>query len=160
MFLFIAAAHRLDRGASRSTVEHPAVLVTAESCQPFGGCTTQTSWTRPPPRRCREAEPLGASTAWAPTSTAATSPWPEVGAILRSSHGIGEALARIYDLPLYRALWPFTPHLLPPGDAARHGLGLRVNRARGQRRALAHSSKGRMIFFSLIPMTITPLVGR
>lgn len=136
-------------------VEHPAVLRTTESCQPFGGCTTETSVDAGATEALREAEPLGRFNGLGTYIDRGHLAVGEVAQIVRTSDGIGEAVRRIYDLPLYRALaftitycFLVTPLAMTLGFA----IALAVN-------TVPRLLKGPVIFMSLIPMSITPLVG-
>ena len=136
-------------------VEHPQVLVTSESCQPFAGCTTTTSVDAAATAALREAEPLGRFNGLGTYVDRGHLAFAEVGAILRSADGFGDAVRRIYDLPLYRALAftvTFTALVTPLAMILGFGIALAVN-------AVPRLLKGPVIFFSLIPMSITPLVG-
>ena len=136
-------------------VEHPQVLVTSESCQPFAGCTTTTSVDAAATAALREAEPLGRFNGLGTYVDRGHLAFAEVGAILRSAEGFGDAVRRIYDLPLYRALAftvTFTALVTPLAMILGFGIALAVN-------AVPRLLKGPVIFFSLIPMSITPLVG-
>lgn len=136
-------------------VEHPQVLVTSESCQPFAGCTTTTSVDAAATAALREAEPLGRFNGLGTYIDRGHLAFAEVGAILRSAEGVGDAVRRIYDLPLYRALAftvTFTALVTPLAMLLGFGIALAVN-------AVPRLLKGPVIFFSLIPMSITPLVG-
>jgi multiple sugar transport system permease protein len=154
MFLFIA----LPIGSivvQSLHVEHPAVLVTSESCQPFGGCTTQTSVDAAATAALREAQPLGRFNGFGTYLDRGHLAVAEMRAILTTSTGLGDAASRIYNLPLYRALaFTLTYCLLvtPLAMALGFAIALAVN-------AVPRLLKGPVIFFSLIPMTITPLVG-
>jgi multiple sugar transport system permease protein len=79
----------------------------------------------------------------------------QVAEIWRSAEGFGDAVARIYNLPLYKALaFTITYCALVTPLAMILGLciALAVN-------TVPRMLKGTVIFFSLVPMLITPLVG-
>ena len=134
---------------------HEAVLREVENCVPLVGCKTETAMDHEATRALREAEPLGrfvgldifldrghlavaeVKEAWAASAT-----WKEFS-------------NRIFNLPLYRALsftvtftFVVTPLLIVLGMM----IALAVN-------SLHRHLKGLMIFFSLLPMIVTPLIG-
>jgi ABC-type sugar transport system permease subunit len=154
MFLFIALPI-VSVVMQSLFAPHEAVLVEVESCTPLVGCTTETSVDQDATRELREAQPLGRfvgldiyfdrghlaidelKEAWASTAT-----WGEFG-------------NKLFNLPLYRALgftltftFVVTPLLIILGLM----IALAVN-------SLHRHLKGLMIFFSLLPMIVTPLIG-
>lgn len=136
-------------------VEHPQVLITSESCQPFGGCTTTTTVDAAATAKLREEQPLGQFNGLGTYFDRNHLAFAEIGQILRASNGIGDAAARIYNLPLYKALaFTVTYCLLVTPLAMVLGfvIALAVN-------TVPRLLKGPVIFFSLVPMLITPLVG-
>jgi ABC-type sugar transport system permease subunit len=136
-------------------VEHPQVLRVTESCQPFQPCTQETSVDAAATAALREAEPLGAWNGLGTYVDRNHLAFAEVGAILRDSEGLGDAAARLYNLPFYKALaFTFAYCLLvtPLALILGFGIALAVN-------TVPRAFKGPVIFFSLVPMLITPLVG-
>lgn len=136
-------------------IEHPQVIVTSETCQPFGGCTTTTTVDAAATAQLRTEEPLGQFNGLGTFVDRNHLAFREVGAILTGEGGLGEKIGRIYNLPLYRALaftvtycFVVTPLAMLLGLA----IALAVN-------TVPRMLKGPVIFFSLIPMLITPLVG-
>jgi len=133
---------------------HEAVLITVENCGPFG-CKEETTIDQEATQALRSSQPLGrfvgfdiykdrghlaiseVATAWSDTAT-----W-------------GEFLSALRNLPFYRALaftltftFTVTPLLILLGLA----IALAVN-------SLHRHLKGLVIFFSLLPMIVTPLIG-
>ena len=136
-------------------VEHPQVLVTTESCQPFAGCTTTTTVDASATAQLREEQPLGRFNGLGTYLDRGHLAVREVGAILRGGGSFRDKLSRIYDLPLYRALSftvTFTALVTPLAMMLGFVIALAVN-------TVPRLLKGPVIFFSLIPMSITPLVG-
>ena len=136
-------------------VEHPQVLVTSETCQPFGGCTTTTVVDSAATAQLRAEEPLGRFNGFGTYIDRNHLAFAELGEIFRNSDGLGDALARVYNLPLYKALaFTITYCILVTPLAMILGLciALAVN-------TVPRMLKGTVIFFSLVPMLITPLVG-
>ena len=154
MFLFIALPI-VSVVMQSLFAPHEAVLVEVESCTPLVGCTTETSVDQDATRELRKAKPLGRfvgldiyfdrghlavnelNEAWAATAT-----WGEFG-------------NKLFNLPLYRALgftltftFVVTPLLIILGLM----IALAIN-------SLHRHLKGLMIFFSLLPMIVTPLIG-
>jgi multiple sugar transport system permease protein len=103
----------------------------------------------------REAQPLGQFNGFGTYIDRNHLAFAELGSILSSSDGIGDALSRIYNLPLYRALAFTVTYCLMVTPLAM-GLGLLIALAVN---TVPRVLKGPVIFFSLIPMLITPLVG-
>ncbi|EYD77207.1 binding protein-protein-dependent transport system inner membrane component [Rubellimicrobium mesophilum DSM 19309] len=136
-------------------VEHPQVLITSETCQPFGGCTTTTTVDASATAQLREDEPLGQFNGLGTYFDRNHLAFREIREILRTADGVGDVVSRIYNLPLYKALaFTVTYCLLVTPLAMILGLmiALAVN-------TVPQMLKGPVIFFSLVPMLITPLVG-
>jgi multiple sugar transport system permease protein len=85
-------------------IEHPAVLRTTETCQPFGGCVTETNIDAAATAALRAAEPLGRFNGIATHLGRNHLAVEQIGAVLAGAEGPAEALRRVYDLPLCRAL--------------------------------------------------------
>jgi ABC-type sugar transport system permease subunit len=127
MLLFIALPV-ISVAVQSLFVAHAKVLVTVESCTPFG-CSKDT-----------HVDPAAVD---------------EIGAILAVNSGIGDVASRIYALPFYRALsftLAYTFVVTPLAMLLGFLIALGVN-------GLPQLLKGPVIFFSLLPMIITPLVG-
>jgi len=136
-------------------VEHEKVLVTVENCQPFGGCTTETKIDNEATQQLLEAEPLGKFNGLGTYTNRAHLAFAEIAAIVASNTGFADAAARIYDLPFYRALvftLAYTFIVTPLAIILGFMIALAVN-------IVPSLLKGPVIFFSLLPMIITPLVG-
>ena len=85
-------------------VEHPQVLVTRETCQPFGGCTTETVVDAQASAALREAEPLGRFNGIGTYLDRNHLAFGEIATLWRLNESWGEFLSGVYNLPLYRAL--------------------------------------------------------
>jgi ABC-type sugar transport system permease subunit len=136
-------------------VEHEKVLVTVENCQPFGGCTTETKIDNEATQELLDAEPLGKFNGLGTYTNRAHLAFAEIGAIVAANTGFADAAARIYDLPFYRALvftLAYTFIVTPLAIILGFMIALAVN-------IVPSLLKGPVIFFSLLPMIITPLVG-
>ena len=133
---------------------HDQVFVTVENCGPFG-CQEETSVDSEATAKLRAEQPLGK---WAGLDIyfdrghLATT---EVAAAWNSRSSMGDFLSTLVNLPFYRALaftltytFVVTPLLIILGFM----IAVAVN-------ALNQSLKGFVIFFSLLPMIVTPLIG-
>ncbi len=131
-----------------------AVLVTVEECGPFG-CKPSTTIDQEATQLLRDANPLGQ---WAgleiylDRSHLAVA---EVGELWRNSPSWGAFFDRLGNLPFYRAMgftltytFVVTPLMIVFGLV----IALAVN-------TLTSWIKGLVIFFSLLPFIVTPLVG-
>ena len=135
-------------------IEHSKVMVTVESCGPFG-CTKDTHVDAEKTLELQRAEPLGRFNGLGTYFNRSHLAVAEIGTILANNTGLGDVAGRIYGLPLYRALaftlaycFLVTPLAMLLGFL----IALGVN-------GLPHLIKGPAIFISLLPMIITPLVG-
>ncbi len=136
-------------------VEHPKVLITVETCQPLGGCTTETRVDSEAIARLKEEQPLGQFNGLGTYLNRAHLAVGEIAEILADNAGPGDVAARIYDLPFYRALaftLAYTFVVTPLAMLLGFLIALAVN-------MVPSLLKGPVIFFSLLPMIITPLIG-
>lgn len=136
-------------------IEHPQVVVLSETCQPFGGCVETTSVDAAATAELRAEQPLGQFNGLGTYVDRNHLAFDELGLILSDSAGPGEAISRIYNLPLYRAIAftvAYTAVVTPIAMILGFFIALAVNTVPGM-------FKGPVVFFSLIPMLITPLVG-
>lgn len=153
MLIFIAAP--LVSIVSQSLfAPHEAVLVTVENCGPFG-CTQETTIDQEATAELRESEPMGRFVGLDVYLDRGHLAVNEVGEAWRTSESVGEFFGTIFNLPFYRALsftltytFVCTPLLIALGFT----IAISVN-------ALHRHLKGLVIFFSLLPMIVTPLVG-
>jgi ABC-type sugar transport system permease subunit len=134
---------------------HPAVLVEAENCAPLVGCTIETTIDQNATRDLRQTNPLGRFVGLNIYLDRGHLAVAEVGAIWAAAESWGAFWSRLFNLPLYRALsftltyaFVVTPLLIVFGLT----IALAVN-------SLHRHLKGLMIFFSLLPMIVTPLIG-
>ena len=136
-------------------VQHERVLVQVENCGPFGGCTTETRVDAEATEALRAAEPLGRFNGFGTYVDRNHLAVSEVGAILESSGGFVDAAKRIYNLPFYKALLftlTYTFVVTPLAMALGFAIALAVN-------SIPALFRGPVIFFSLLPMIVTPLIG-
>ena len=125
-----------------------------EYCGPFG-CTTETSIDQEATAALRDAAPMGRFVGLDIYKDRGHLAFAEVGEAWSTATGIGDFFAKVYNLPFYKALaftltytFVCTPLLIALGFA----IAVAVN-------SLHRSLKGLMIFFSLLPMIVTPLIG-
>ena len=135
-------------------VPHQAVLIETENCGPFG-CTTETTVDQEATAAIREAQPIGRFVGLDIYTDRGHLALAEVGEAWRTSPSLGAFFGELSDLPFYRALtftltytFVCTPFLIMLGFA----IAVAVN-------SLHKRLKGLMIFFSLLPMIVTPLIG-
>jgi len=153
MLLFIAAP--LVSVVTQSIyAPHEPVLVTVENCTPFR-CTEETTIDQDATRALREAEPLGRFVGLDIYLNRNHLAVAEVAEAWRTTDSLGAFVSELGDLPFYRAMaftltytFTVTPLLILLGLA----IALAVN-------AMVQWLKGLVIFFSLLPMIVTPLVG-
>jgi ABC-type sugar transport system permease subunit len=136
-------------------VEHGRILVEVESCQPFGGCTTETRVDTAAMAELQQEQPMGRFNGLGTYFNRGHLAFDEIGAILASNNGLGDIVTRIYNLPFYKALsftLVFCFVVTPLAMALGFVIALAVN-------TVPKMIKGPVIFFSLLPMIITPLIG-
>lgn len=136
-------------------VSHERVMVEVENCQPFGGCTTELRVDAEATAQLVREQPLGRFNGLGTYFNRAHLAIDELGTIFGSNRSFGDKLALVFNLPFYKALlftlaycFVVTPLAMALGFA----IALGVN-------ALPRITKGPVIFFSLLPMIITPLIG-
>ncbi len=133
---------------------HEAVLVESENCGPFG-CTKTTVIDQDVSAALRASEPLGRFVGLDIYLDRGHLAVNEVAAAWRSSTSVGNFFAKLNNLPLYRAMaftltytFTVTPFMLVFGFI----IAVSVN-------SLNRYLKGMVIFFSLLPMIVSPLIG-
>ena len=153
MFLFIAVP-LVSVFIQSLHVEHEQVLVVAESCDPFG-CTETTSVDQEATAQLRAEKPLGKFNGLRTYANRSHLAFAEIAAMWRTTSNWGAFFSELFNLPFYRALsftltytFLVTPFVLALGLAVAVG----VNN-------LPRLVKGPTIFFSLLPMIVTPLIG-
>lgn len=133
---------------------HEQVIVEVENCGPFG-CTQSTTVDTVATQKLRDAQPLGQ---WAGLSVykdrnhlALT----EVARAWVNSDGLPDFGRSLMNLPFYKALaftLTYTAVVTPLTIILGFFIAIAVN-------SVARALKGPTIFFSLLPMIVTPLVG-
>ncbi len=133
---------------------HEAVLVTVENSGPFG-ITKSTSIDQEATEALRAAEPLGrfvGSQIYFDRGHLAIN---ELASLWQTTETWGDFTSRLGNLPFYRALsftLTYTFTTVPLLMALGFMIALAVN-------TLPGALKGLTIFFSLLPMIVTPIIG-
>lgn len=153
MILFIAIPI-LSVGYQSMFIQHEQILVISETCSPFG-CNEQVSVDAAAMRELREAQPMGRFNGLGTFTNSTHLAFDSIVEIFRSSENFGEIRNKIMNLPFYKALiftlaytFIVTPLVIIFGFI----VAVVVN-------SLPGLFKGPVIFFSLLPMIVTPLVG-
>jgi ABC-type sugar transport system permease subunit len=135
-------------------VEHGKVMTEVDDCGPFG-CTTEIRVDAEATAALRADQPMGQFNGLGTYINRNHLAFAEIGAILKTANGIGDAIAQIYNLPFYKALaftLAYTFIVTPLAMALGFAIALAVN-------VMPRTVKGPVIFFSLLPMIVTPLIG-
>lgn len=133
---------------------HEQVVVTVENCGPFG-CKETTAVDQEATQALRDAQPLGK---WAGTSIYTDRNHlaiGEIGTAWVNADGLPDFGRSLMNLPFYNALaftLTYTFIVTPLTIILGFCIAIAVN-------TVAQSLKGPTIFFSLLPMIVTPLVG-
>jgi ABC-type sugar transport system permease subunit len=133
---------------------HEAVFVTVENCGPFG-CNEETTIDQDATRALREAEPLGRFIGLDIYLNRGHLAVTEVGDAWRAADSLGAFAERLGNLPFYRAMaftLTYTFITVPLLILLGLMIALAVN-------SLHRRLKGLVIFFSLLPMIVTPIIG-
>jgi ABC-type sugar transport system permease subunit len=133
---------------------HPQVIVEVENCTPFG-CTKSTTIDQAATRVLREKEPLGQFVGLGIYKDRSHLAANEIAQLWNASSGIGAFWARLMNLPFYKALvftLTYMAFVTPLSIILGFFIALGVN-------AIPKLLRGPVIFMSLLPMIITPLVG-
>jgi ABC-type sugar transport system permease subunit len=136
-------------------VEHDKILVTSETCQPLGGCVTETRVDSDATAKLRQEQPLGKFNGLGVYKDHNHLAFADIRKILAADSGFVETVSLIYDLPFYRALvftLTYALTVTPLAMCLGFIIALAVN-------AVPKLLKGPVIFFSLLPMVVTPLIG-
>ena len=135
-------------------VQHEQILVKTQNCGPFG-CTDVVSVDTAAMARQREESPMGRFNWLGTYANPSHLAFGEIGRIWQAAPDAGAALERILNLPFYAALAftaAYTAIVTPLAIVLGFLIALAVN-------AIPKLIKGPVIFFSLLPMIVTPLVG-
>ncbi|MEM9715478.1 MAG: sugar ABC transporter permease [Pseudomonadota bacterium] len=135
-------------------VEHDQVLVTNESCGPFG-CNTETTIDTEATAQLRDEQPLGQFNGLGTYINRSHLAFSEVGEAWQAREGLRDFINRLMNLPFYNALiftLVYTAVVTPAVIVIGLGIAVGVNN-------LPRMVRGPTIFVSLLPMIVTPLVG-
>lgn len=133
---------------------HDRVVIEVENCTPFG-CTKSTVIDQEATRKLREEQPLGRFVGASIYTDRSHLALAELTQAWQRGDGIGEFFARAMSLPFYRALaftLTYMAIVTPCSILLGFVVALAVN-------AIPRLFRGPVIFFSLLPMIVTPLVG-
>ncbi|MEO1744999.1 MAG: sugar ABC transporter permease [Pseudomonadota bacterium] len=134
--------------------EHEQVMKEVETCSVFS-CETQVTVDAEATQLLYEEDPLGQFVGLANYTNRAHLAFDELGALWQSTSSVGEFIAGMGNFPFYRALaftLTYTFVVTPLVIALGFVIALAVN-------MITPQLKGPVIFFSLLPMIITPLIG-
>ena len=134
---------------------HPAVLVEVETCTPLVGCTIETSIDQEATAGLRAAKPLGRFVGLEIFKDRGHLAILEVKEIWGATSSFEEFFSRLTNLPFYRAMYftlTFTFIVTPLVVLVGFLVALNVN-------ALYQRLRGLVVFLSLLPFVINPLIG-
>ena len=134
-------------------IEHPKVMTEVETCGPFN-CTTELRVDADATAELRAAEPLGKFIGFGTYLNRNHLASSEVAVLWRESEGVISFIRSLYNLPFYKALsftlvytFVVTPLVIILGFC----IAVAVN-------AIPRILRGSVIFVSLLPMIVTPLI--
>jgi len=142
-------------GVQSLYVEHDRILTQVESCVPFGGCRQEYVVDAQATAQLRAEQPLGKFNGFGTYLDSGHLAVAEVKRIYATSSGLGNFLASLYGLKFYRALFftlTYAFFVTPLAMCLGFMVALAVNR-------LSSVLKGLVLFLSLLPMIVTPLIG-
>ena len=153
MFLFIAMP--IVSVLTQSVyAPHEQVIREVENCTLFG-CSKATQIDQEATRALRDAEPMGRFVGPSIYTDRNHLAFAEIAGIWRNASGLGSFFGQVTNLPFYDALsftLTYTALVTPLSLAFGLIIALAVN-------ALPRLFRGPVIFVSLLPMIVTPLVG-
>ena len=153
MLLFIALPI-VSVGYQSLFIEHDQVLVEVETCDPFS-CTRELRVDADAMAAMRDQAPMGKFNGLGTYTNSSHLAFDEVAAIWASSPSVWTFLGGLTNLPLYNAMaftMAYTFIVTPLVIIVGFFIALGVN-------AVPGLIKGPVIFFSLLPMIVTPLIG-
>lgn len=133
---------------------HEQVIREVETCNVFG-CKTSTAVDAEATAAQRAAEPMGRFVGASIYSDRNHLALSEIGALWSGAQGLGGFVSGLMNLPFYGALaftLTYTALVTPMAILLGFCIALAVN-------AIPRLLRGPAIFFSLLPMIVTPLVG-
>ncbi len=135
-------------------VEHPFVMNEVESCGPFG-CKTELKVDAEATAALRDEKPLGKFNGFGTYTNRNHLAVAEIKTLTQNASSLREFLRGLYNLPFYKALLftlAYTFVVVPLVIVLGFCIAVGVN-------AIPRLLKGPVIFVSLLPMIVTPLVG-
>ncbi|MFZ1814357.1 MAG: sugar ABC transporter permease [Rhizobiaceae bacterium] len=153
MFLFIALPI-VSVIVQSMYAPHEQVIKEVQNCTLFG-CTKSTTVDHEATAALREQSPLGRFVGGDIYTNRGHLATGEVSRIWQEASSIGDFMSRLLNLPLYGALaftLTYTAIVTPGAMMLGFIIAVAVN-------SLPRLMRGPMIFFSLLPMIVTPLVG-
>ena len=153
MFLFIALPLTSIVSQSLHT-PHEAVLIEVESCDPFG-CKTDITIAYEASQQIKEDKPQGKWVGFQIYTDRNHLAFKEVGELWENKTNFIDFFSSLKNLPFYRAMGftlTYTGVVTPLVILFGFIIALAVN-------SLHRHLKGLMVFFSLLPMIVTPLIG-
>jgi ABC-type sugar transport system permease subunit len=153
MFLFIALPLTSIVSQSLHT-PHEAVLIEVESCDPFG-CKTDITIDHEASQQIKEDKPQGKWVGFQIYTDRNHLAFKEVGELWENKTNFINFISSLKNLPFYRAMGftlTYTGVVTPLVILFGFIIALAVN-------SLHRHLKGLMVFFSLLPMIVTPLIG-
>lgn len=135
-------------------IGHARVMIEVENCGPFG-CQMETQVDVAATKQLVEDQPLGIFNGFGTYANRGHLAIGEIAEIWRTTSGPIDFVNRVYDLPFYKALTftlTYTFVVAPLVLVLGFIIALAVN-------SLPGMLKGPTIFFSLLPMIVTPLIG-
>ncbi len=135
-------------------IEHEQILIEGETCGPFG-CTPEVSVDSAAMLELRDREPAGRFNGLGTYTNTSHLAFDEITEIFATSDNFNQIRNRIMNLPFYKALiftLAYTFIVTPLVIALGFLIAIVVN-------SIPKYFRGPVIFFSLLPMLVTPLVG-
>ena len=135
-------------------IEHPQVLVEVENCDPFA-CTKATRVDTDAMAILKKEQPLGRFAGLASYTNRNHLAFSEIAEIVRTASGTADIADQVLNLPFYKALsftLTYCLFVTPAAMILGFSIALAVN-------TLSKRVKGPVIFVSILPMIITPLIG-
>lgn len=153
MILFIAIPI-VSVGYQSLFVEHRQVMTEVETCGPFG-CKPELRVDASAMQQLREESPMGRFNGLSTYTNASHLAVSNIADAWRKSEDIGQFMSMVMNMPFYKALFftlAYTFIVTPLVIVLGFFIALAVNSIPG-------FLKGPVIFFSLLPMIVTPLIG-
>ena len=134
--------------------QHEQIIEVVETCGPFG-CTETTSVNQEQTIALRDAQPMGRFVGADNFTNRGHLAFSEMGEAWRTADGWGDWWGKVMNLPFYSAIvftLTFTFVVTPLTIILGFAIAIAVNSA-------SRAIRGPLIFVSLLPFIITPLVG-